>query len=121
MRFKPFDFVSFIVAALVVVAFSLFAYGDRAEGSQVRVETEDASFIYPLGEDRELDVEGPLGQTHVVIEDGRVRVTESPCREKICIAAGWVSRADEWIACLPNRVFLRVEGGEETGVDAQTF
>lgn len=121
MKFKPFDFLAFAAAVLVVIAFSLYAYGDRQQGSQVRVETEDASFIYPLNENREFDVEGPLGHTHVEIEDGKVRVTESPCREKICIAAGWVSRADEWIACLPNRVFLRVQGGEETGVDAQTF
>ena len=121
MKLKPFDYVSFAVALLVVAAFSVFAYGDRTEGSQVRVETEEASFIYPLDDPRELDVEGPLGHTHVEIRDGKVRVTESPCREKICIAAGWVSRADEWIACLPNRVFLRVQGGEETGVDAQTF
>lgn len=121
MKLKPLDFVSFAAAVLVIVGFSVFAYGDRPEGSQVRVETEDESFIYPLNEDRELEVEGPLGHTHVQIKDGQVRVTASPCREKICIAAGWVSEADEWIACLPNRVFLRVQGGEETGVDAQTF
>lgn len=121
MKLKPFDFVSLAVAVLVVVALSLFAYGESAEGSQVRVQTEDESFIYPLNEDREIDIEGPLGHTHVVIEDGSVRVTESPCREKICIAAGAVSRADEWVACLPNRVFLRVQGGDETEVDAQTF
>lgn len=121
MKLKPFDIVSIAVAVLVVAAFSVFAYGDRAEGSQVRIETEDASFIYPIDEDRELDVEGPIGHTHVEIRDGRVRITESPCREKICIAGGWVKRADEWVACLPNRVFLRVQGGEETGVDAQAF
>jgi hypothetical protein len=121
MKLKPFDFVSFVTAVLVIAAFSVFAYGDRAEGSQVRVETEEASYIYSLQQERELDVEGPLGHTHIEIRDGQVRVTESPCREKICIAAGWVSKADEWIACLPNRVFLRVQGGEETGVDAQTF
>lgn len=121
MKLKPYDIVSIVVAVLVVVAFSVFAYGDRAEGSQVRIETEAASFIYPLDEDRELEVDGPIGHTHVEIRDGRVRITESPCREKICIAGGWVERADEWVACLPNRVFLRVQGGEETGVDAQTF
>lgn len=121
MKLKLFDYVSFAVAILVVAAFSVFAYGDRTQGSLVRVETEEASFIYQLDQPQEFDVKGPLGHTHVEIKDGKVRVTESPCREKICIAAGWVSQADEWIACLPNRVFLRVQGGEETGVDAQTF
>ncbi|MFP4065894.1 MAG: NusG domain II-containing protein [Spirochaetaceae bacterium] len=121
MALKPFDYVSFAAAVLVVVGFSMVAYGDQTEGTQVRVETEQDTFIYSLEQSREFDVEGPLGHTHVEIDNGRVRVTASPCREKICVAAGWVSRADEWIACLPNRVFLRVQGGEDSEVDAQTF
>jgi len=118
---KPFDYVAIVVAVLVVGGFSLRAYSESEAGSQVRIQTATNEFVYPLEQDLDLEIEGPLGITHVEIDDGRVRVTESPCREKICIAAGWVSQSGEWIACLPNRVFLRVEGGEETGVDAQTF
>lgn len=121
MRFKIFDYVAFALAIAVVVAFSLYAYGENAEGSVARIETEEDEFVYALEQNVDFDLAGPLGDTHVEIEDGRIRVTESPCREKICIAAGWASRSGEWIACLPNRIFIRVEGGEGTGVDAQTF
>lgn len=118
---KPFDYVAIVVAILVVGTFSLRAYSESEAGSQVRIQTATSEFVYPLDDDLELEVEGPLGITYVEIEDGTVRVTASPCREKICIAAGEVSQSGEWIACLPNRVFLRIEGGEDPGVDAQTF
>lgn len=121
MRFKIFDYGAFVLAVAVVIFFSVYAYGETGEGSVARIETERGEFVYALQQSQEVDLEGPLGDTHVQIQDGRVRVTESPCREKICIAAGWASRSGEWIACLPNRVFIRVEGGAAQPVDAQTF
>jgi hypothetical protein len=121
VRFKIFDYAAFILAILVVLAFSVYAYSGGEEGSVARIETQDAEFVYALQQNQEFDLEGPLGKTHVEVVDGRIHVTESPCREKICIAAGWASKSGEWIACLPNRVFIRVEGGEAQPVDGQTF
>ncbi len=118
---RPFDFVAIAAAILVVGWFSIRAYAEAEEGSLVRIQSTAGEFVYPLDTGREIDVDGPLGPTHVEIRDGQVRVVASPCREKICIAGGWISRSGEWVACLPNRVFLRIEGGEESAVDAQTF
>ena len=50
----------------------------------------------------------PAGVSTQQVDNDRVRVTESPCRDKICIAAGWLEKTDDWTACLPNRVFVRV-------------
>lgn len=122
MKLRPLDFVAVVVAILAVVSVSLFAYGASSAPDRVSIQGEKGEFLYPLGESREIVVEGPIGHTHVIIEDNRARVTESPCRDKICIAAGWLEQTGEWTACLPNRVFVRVEGGErDDGVDAQTF
>ena len=122
MRLKPLDFVAVIAAVLAVVAVSVFAYGNGAEASRVSVQSEDGEYLYPLAEDRHLDVAGPIGDTHVEIVDGRARVVSSPCRDQICVAAGWLESTGDWTACLPNRVFVRVQGGERSdGIDAQTF
>lgn len=122
MKLRPLDFVALVLSILAVVSVSIFAYGADAAPDSVSIQSDEGDFLYPLDDDREVLVEGPLGHTHVAIEDNRVRVTESPCRDKICIAAGWLEHTGEWSACLPNRVFVRVEGGErDDGVDAQTF
>ena len=119
---RPLDYLALILSIGAVVAASVFAYGGNVQASEVSIENEEGTFLYPLDQDRDVAVHGPLGDTMVHVRDGRVRVHESPCRDKICIAAGWLDQTGQWTACLPNRVFVRVEGGEsEDGVDAQTF
>ena len=119
---RPLDYLALLLAVLAVVGASIFAYGGNAQASEVSIENDEGTFLYPLDQARLVRVSGPLGETVVEIEDGRVHVHESPCRDKICIAAGWLDATGQWTACLPNRVFVRVEGGQsEDGVDAQTF
>lgn len=119
---RPLDYLALLLAVLTVVGASIFAYGGNAQASEVSIENDEGTFLYPLDQDRLVQVSGPLGETIVEIEGGRVHVHESPCRDKICIAAGWLDTTGQWTACLPNRVFVRVEGGQsEDGVDAQTF
>ena len=121
-RPRPLDYVALALSVLTVVAAGVFAYGDRAEASEVSIESDEGTFLYPLDVDRLVRVDGPLGETVIEIEEGRVHVHESPCRAKICIAAGWLESTGQWTACLPNRVFVRVDGGEsQDGVDAQTY
>jgi hypothetical protein len=122
MKLRPLDFVAVIIAVFAVVGVSLFAYGNNADPTTVRIQSDSGEFLYPLGDNRVVEVEGPIGHTHVEIDGNRVRVIDSPCRDKICVAAGWQENTGDWTACLPNRVFVRVEGGERSdGVDAQTY
>ncbi len=121
-RPKPLDYAALLLSVITVVGAGLYAYGDRAEPSEISIESDEGTFLFPLDVDRLVSVQGPIGATQIEIQDGRVHVHESPCRDKICIAAGWLEATGQWTACLPNRVFLRVEGGPvENGVDAQTF
>ena len=121
MRLRLFDYLSFAVAIAVVVAFSVYAYRGGEQGAQVRIQSQSGVYLYPLDGTRRLVVDGPLGSTEILIGSGGVTVLDSPCRDRICIAAGKATMSGEWIACLPNRVFLRVEGTDDTPVDAQTF
>ena len=60
---------------------------------------------------RTIQVEGPLGITVVEVDGARAHVVSSPCPDKICIRMGWLERAGDYAACLPNRVLVEV-GGE---------
>jgi len=121
MRLKFFDYVAFAIAIVVVGVFVVLAYGSTEAGSRIRIQAADRDYMYELSTNREISIPGPLGDTEIEIRDGEVRVVYSPCRDDICVAAGWVSQSGQWIACLPNRVFVRVEHAEESDVDAQTF
>ena len=119
---KPLDILALIVSVMTVVSASVFAFGNATEPSSVSIETEEARYLYPLDQDRVVTVGGPIGDTLVEIRGSRARVIESPCRDKICILAGHLDATGAWTACLPNRVFVRIEGDVTgDGVDAQTF
>jgi hypothetical protein len=124
MRVRPLDIFALLFAVAVIVGFSLYAVDQGGRENSVIVETDEGTFLYPLDQDRTLEFEGPL-QEHTVVEirDGRARFVSSPCRDKICIAAGWLEEDQQWAACLPNRVFVQVRKTEEeeTGIDAGTF
>ncbi|AEJ62483.1 protein of unknown function DUF1312 [Spirochaeta thermophila DSM 6578] len=114
----------------VIIVFALFAltgvlaaaYTRPMGPLVVRVESEGGVFLYPLDEDRTLEVEGPLGPEKVIIRNGAVWIEEAPCPDKLCIAMGRISSPGQWIACLPNRIFVMVEGRKGSSpVDGTTF
>jgi len=71
-----------------------------------------------LSENRVIEVKGALGITKVEIINGKARIRHSPCKNKICIKAGDIQYADRLIACIPNRIVVRVIGEKQRGVDA---
>lgn len=109
------------ISLLAVGVFSLSAYTGAEKNPSVVIEASGAKWIYPLREDREVRVSGPLGEELIRIEAGQAYVVSSPCPNKICIQQGRISRPGQWIACLPNRVFLRVSGREENPVDQLSY
>ncbi len=120
-RLRLFDYLTFLLSAAVIAGVSVYAYSGQSLPGAVRIDSPKGEWIYPLDRAARVDVPGPLGITEVVIEGGTVRVVDSPCTEKICIKTGPVSATGAWIACLPNRVFVRVEGRSGQDIDATAF
>ena len=118
---KPGDWLVLIFSIGIVFALVFHSVGGSGSELRVYIEGSTDSWIYPLDAEVELAVKGPLGETHIHIHDGSVRVSDSPCEEKICMAAGAISSPGSFIACLPNRVLIRIVGQEEGGVDGLAF
>ena len=55
------------------------------------------------------------------VENGEAWVSEANCPDKVCMGMGKISRNGEFIACLPNRLLVVVEGAaEDSPVDGMT-
>ena len=123
-RLKPFDWISLAAAVLVTAASFFYVYAGSigAGESVVVVEGGGRTWIFPADAEETLKVPGPLGITIVELGGGSAHVHESPCENQICVAAGKISRSGQWIACLPNAVFVRIEGRkDDDAVDAATW
>ncbi len=108
-----------LLTALIVFSLSalLLVRSLSPSGNRVIIEVEGRkAYILSLGEDRIVDVEGPIGTTRVEVRGGKVRVVESPCTYRICIRQGWITKGS--IICLPNRVVVTVGKDGERDIDA---
>lgn len=121
-RPKILDIVIFVAGLAAVILSSTLVYSGKGGTLYAHITSPAGEWIEPLNVDKEIEVGGPLGTTFVHIEGGAAAITDSPCKNKLCIAMGAVSKMDQWIACLPNKVFVRIEGRvQKDTVDAAAF
>lgn len=82
-------------------------------------ETEYGRF--PLNQDITERIELQDGSYNVLeIRDGKADITEASCPDKICVEHRAVSKRNQSIVCLPNKVVVEIENGEESDVDSMT-
>ena len=112
-RLKPLD----ILIILLVVAGGVFftVRGAVRKGSRVSVNANGVHYEYSATSNGVYTVAGELGETIFEIKDGRVRIIDSPCPNKTCVAQGWHNP----LVCLPNKVMITVEGEGGAGAGAE--
>ena len=118
---KLLDVVALLCSVGVAAAMTRWVLGARRGRPIIRVTSADSAWLLRPDTDQVLEVAGPLGHNRIVVRDGSVFVESAPCANQICVKTGRVSRPGQWIACLPNRVFVAVEGGPEEQIDARSY
>ncbi|MGC9125101.1 MAG: NusG domain II-containing protein, partial [Caldisericaceae bacterium] len=72
------------------------------------------------GESMTIPVQSAEGHLIVEVEGNRVRVSESTCKDHLCVKQGWIDRVGESITCLPNRISVSIVGGQ-SAIDSTTY
>jgi hypothetical protein len=109
-----------LIVGIVLATIGSFFAVHRKPGTTVEIHSSAGMIRYPLDSDQTIRVAGPLGESVVRIEKGKVRMESSPCPEQICQSMGSISRIGSSIACLPNRIFIRIDGQTRPEWDAIT-
>ena len=118
-----------LIAALLVVALltaggmRIWQMNNTKDTANVVVTIDGEVYgTYPLSKDRTERIELPDGSYNIlVISDGYADVTEASCPDQICVKYNHIRYSKESIVCLPNKVVVTVEGGEENEIDGSTF
>lgn len=120
---KPWDWVALVLSVAATAGFTSLFFLQSLGPAQIQVETPEGLFLYPLDKNAEYSFQGPLGQTHLDVQDGQAFIHDSPCTNQLCVHMGSIRHSGQWVACLPNRIFVRIIGGQDRGdgVDIQTF
>jgi len=116
---KPFDIPVIALALALTIATGAAVYSGGTASSRVVIRGQDKTWIFPLNAETTVSVPGPIGETKVEIHGGHAEIVSSPCEGQTCVAAGAVSKNGQWVACLPNKVFLLIEaaGNGDAGGD----
>ena len=91
------------------------------EGQYVVVQIDNrGEYRYAIGETGQIELNGPLGMVRIRMENGHVWIEETPCPHQLCKKMGHISKAGETLVCIPNKVFIIIEGDSPSDVDAVT-
>ena len=109
-----------LLAALLLFVLVRLGQEESTGTDAVAVVSVDGEEVgrYPLSEDGVFSLND--GSNILTVKDGEAWVSEANCPDKICMGMGKISRNAEFIACLPNRLIVVIEGGEEALTDAVT-
>lgn len=101
-----------LMCALLLTAAGLG--GRQTERTTVQVY-QNGQLLRELQLDRDVsfEVEGAY-RNAVAITDGAVRIRTSDCPTQDCVHSGPASRSGQVLVCLPNRLELRLVGGEQS-------
>ena len=102
-------------AAFVIFAVRYFTGNADAGYVEVRVDGE-VTGTYDLAKDQEIVLGG--GTNTMTIRDGKVRMTEANCPDQLCMHQKAISRNQESIICLPNKIVLQIVSPDQAELDA---
>jgi len=99
--------------ALIGLCLLLFMGRGSVKGSRVEVSVDgNVVSSFPLFKDGSYSING--GTNTIEIQDGRVRIVDADCPDRLCVRQGWIDGTGQSIVCLPNRVIVTVVGGDNT-------
>ena len=108
---KKADIILLIVLIVIGLASSIYVAVSKSGGDTVIIEQNgDMYGKYSLYEDATVTIDGKHCKNTVSISGGKVVMSESTCKNQVCVRHGAISAAGESIICLPNRVVVRIEG-----------
>ena len=104
-----------IIASLIMVVTMFQQFWGFEHASKLKIRQGNKIIgTFDLNQKRELHIHGPLGDTLIVIDQGKVRFKQSPCNNQYCIHQGWLSLAGQVAICLPNQISLQLIGAKKT-------
>ena len=112
----------FLVGVILFVVFLI----TRAPGSSVVVSYDGAEIAtYSLDDDMDVMIymsgDRPViteyenitdirDYNRLVIKDGRARMVEADCPDRLCVGQGEISEKGDSVICLPHRLSIRITG-----------
>ncbi len=109
-----------IIFLIAAIFFGINFRENRKNGKFVEITVNGEVYQrIPLNEDKTIQVETEEDNfNEVTIEDGKVYMSDSSCKDHLCENMGYVSIVGVPITCLPNKVVVTIKGEDDKQIDS---
>lgn len=102
-KLLPLDIVAIVLILVLAIFITKKSYSRT--GNKIVAVANKIRYEYSAEKNGIYTIQGLLGATTFEVKNGKIRITDSPCPEKKCVAQGWSSP----LICLPNNVIITLE------------
>lgn len=107
---KKTDFIVLTVFLLIIIGgYFVINSKDRGNTAVIKYNSNIVKEV-PLNSDCTFSV----NQTEFEVNCGKIRVTSSPCKDKICVKTGFIDKPSQTIVCLPEKIVVTITGYGDT-------
>lgn len=128
MKLKKLDIVVIVVLILISIGSAgLVFIQAHSKYDKLYVEISVKGNLYksvPLEKNSKkqtIEIISDLGKNIVEIENGKVKIVDADCPDKVCVKDGARSNPGEMLVCLPHKVVVQIKGQNNTNTDALSF
>lgn len=107
--------------AIAVFLFVLMQFVRGGSGAYVEVTVDGEVYgTYALAENQTVEIKKDGKVTNVLsIRDGKADMTDADCPDFLCVHQRAISKEDETIVCLPNKVVVKIiKAKEKNNIDS---
>ena len=101
-----------LIVCIAVPVGTFFSTKNEERNVVISFDGENVAEM-PLDEDAEFSINGVI----VTVLDGRAFVKNSDCPDGLCLNMKHAKNVGDSIICIPNKVSVRISGGENKGAD----
>lgn len=112
--------LAIFVTAALLIAFSPFLQcrGSSGKHSQplvlkIRISGELYG-TYDLNKNQSIQIQNQYGSNTLSIQSGTVSMTESDCRNQICVQTGPIEAPGQMIVCLPHELIAEITASSDS-------
>lgn len=112
--------LAIFMAAALLIAFSplLQCHGSSGKHCQplvlkIRISGELYG-TYDLNKNQSIQIQNQYGSNTLSIQNGTVSMTESDCRNQICVQTGPIEAPGQMIVCLPHELIAEITASSDS-------
>ncbi len=115
---KKISISDILIIIIAVIALVFIFYSTKTnDNNTIKIQCNGDEYIYDLDTDRDIYLQGAIGEAHIIVKDSKIWMLESPCKNKICLKMKPIDQNGGFIACIPNKILITVENNKEVVVD----